>query len=690
MKFHNTVIEIIKKNSCLFCNILIITTWIVSAIYLLTLKTIPDFLKLVSIFFSGISIFMHLNLDRSRPISKNEDLRFSLITIFGVSSVFLSGLNRSPLLLPLFAIFACTGLLKKKTHPFIYSIVLLLLLSVNQLITDAGKFTNYLNIYIAFLLSLISLTILLTKLRQPECSEKSTSFSSASDSTTIEDLWSVLDLLRDLERQNDINAMLTGFLQFLKANSEANDLLLLTRKEGRVLHVELDPDGKLQLREVEAAFDFEKSSLPQYLSVSGNQQFLLGSHNTNYGIYLKDSILEKDNKLNILAAELLLESITKSYFSNLEEDIYTTLLDLNRFLKKDIYDSSIPNLIEGAVTIFKRFSFLAKVFGAVFSIENEKLILDSIYVRGKKTKYPEELWKDVLTEIASEAYHKGITTRYTDRNSGLKVFCVPVGIYDQRFIVLGGVTEIEDALLDEIVSVSEAIASALKIPMAMFKAEKDSLVQKNLSDADLEIIFFFSLVLFKMVEFLRKIEHQPEITDKNDIILLKRSISKLLRQYVYEFHALYDKHILNGESNAISSFINYLKNIAGNYDLEMVTSIELFDNLRGEIARDIMIIIYEIFSNAILHSGASSALLKITSTIESFELYYEDKGAGFDPNSLKLLIRANPENYRGLRTISALVKKYNGFLNIKSQPGEGVKINLKILLNSSGNKSNES
>jgi len=117
---------------------------------------------------------------------------------------------------------------------------------------------------------------------------------------------------------------------------------------------------------------------------------------------------------------------------------------------------------------------------------------------------------------------------------------------------------------------------------------------------------------------------------------------------------------------------NYCENIdhSGNLNVRLQTY-----GLEQRMVQDAEIILYrivqELLNNVIKHAAAKQALVQLIREESKFTLTVEDDGKGFDLNS------SGPQNGAGLQNIKARAGYLNGFVDIRTRPGEGASITIE-------------
>lgn len=98
------------------------------------------------------------------------------------------------------------------------------------------------------------------------------------------------------------------------------------------------------------------------------------------------------------------------------------------------------------------------------------------------------------------------------------------------------------------------------------------------------------------------------------------------------------------------------------------------ENIPAEIALCLYLVAQEILRYAAGHSGAREARMRLTGSDQAIGLAISDEGAGFDP------ARVGRTGGLGLVVIEERVRLVGGTLTIKSRPGHGTEIQVKVPL----------
>ncbi|MGB5360374.1 MAG: ATP-binding protein, partial [Eudoraea sp.] len=163
--------------------------------------------------------------------------------------------------------------------------------------------------------------------------------------------------------------------------------------------------------------------------------------------------------------------------------------------------------------------------------------------------------------------------------------------------------------------------------------------------------------------------------DENAISMRGEAIGKL--QVVQE-EIRTISHELNDASyqkfhNFIISLEDLLKGICEvaniDYDLDYDEDLD-WDALSGNIKINLYRIIQESLQNCIKHAFANKVNLKLDSTDHMLKVSLKDNGRGFDNKKKKKGI--------GHKNITSRVHKLNGEWSIKSKPGKGTVVTVKV------------
>ncbi|MGB5227505.1 MAG: ATP-binding protein, partial [Eudoraea sp.] len=163
--------------------------------------------------------------------------------------------------------------------------------------------------------------------------------------------------------------------------------------------------------------------------------------------------------------------------------------------------------------------------------------------------------------------------------------------------------------------------------------------------------------------------------DENAISMRGEAIGKL-QGVQEEIRTI--SHELNDASyqkfhNFIISLEDLLKGICEvaniDYDLDYDEDLD-WDALSGNIKINLYRIIQESLQNCIKHAFANKVNLKLDSTDHMLKVSLKDNGRGFDNKKKKKGI--------GHKNITSRVHKLNGEWSIKSKPGKGTVVTVKV------------
>lgn len=95
--------------------------------------------------------------------------------------------------------------------------------------------------------------------------------------------------------------------------------------------------------------------------------------------------------------------------------------------------------------------------------------------------------------------------------------------------------------------------------------------------------------------------------------------------------------------------------------------------LNNQLSIELYRIVQELVSNTLKHAQARTITIQTSHRHDNFNLMYEDNGIGFDP--------ATASQGMGIRNIRHRLAKWEGMLDIDSQPGRGSIMNINIVIN---------
>jgi len=127
-----------------------------------------------------------------------------------------------------------------------------------------------------------------------------------------------------------------------------------------------------------------------------------------------------------------------------------------------------------------------------------------------------------------------------------------------------------------------------------------------------------------------------------------------------------------GIVEALKSFI---KRITDSNKIDIIFNCCNIERLKEITETIIYRIICECINNTIKHANANKILIEMALNNEYLDILYTDDGLGFNPEQI-----LNTPKGVGLLNMKSRIKSINGQMNIKSRPGSGTSIHLKIKL----------
>jgi PAS domain S-box-containing protein len=165
-------------------------------------------------------------------------------------------------------------------------------------------------------------------------------------------------------------------------------------------------------------------------------------------------------------------------------------------------------------------------------------------------------------------------------------------------------------------------------------------------------------------------------TIRNQIAKLEQRTTGLyehIRRISHELHSPALEH--GGLAPALEQYCSEYSELEGvSVTLDMF---DVSDSLSPEISLCLYRLVQESLRNVARHSFAKSAKVKLTGSGESVGLVVADEGVGFD------LWQARVRGGLGLASMEERVKLLAGSFQIKSQPGSGTQVYVRIPLRSS-------
>ncbi len=136
--------------------------------------------------------------------------------------------------------------------------------------------------------------------------------------------------------------------------------------------------------------------------------------------------------------------------------------------------------------------------------------------------------------------------------------------------------------------------------------------------------------------------------------------------------------VINPKNDTLSSLVEYLASYAEEFlgKAQVACRVELPQDyvervIASEIRHEVMLVVREVFNNAVRHGRPNEVLLRLIIARENLEILIQDDGCGFNP----IQARGN-----GLGNLKQRMSKLNGSCQIESTSGSGTSITLKLVL----------
>ncbi|HEY8388729.1 MAG TPA: PAS domain-containing protein [Parasegetibacter sp.] len=129
-----------------------------------------------------------------------------------------------------------------------------------------------------------------------------------------------------------------------------------------------------------------------------------------------------------------------------------------------------------------------------------------------------------------------------------------------------------------------------------------------------------------------------------------------------------------GEIGLVEGIIDLVNNISSARQLEFDLDLNSFreDQVSHDKKLSLYRIVQEQLNNILKHSGADKVRISLNMKNEEMVLLVADNGVGFDPGRVKYGL--------GLRNIKNRTELYNGTIQIKSAPGQGCKLEVRMAI----------
>lgn len=585
------------------------------------------------------------------------DLAFSISLI---ASILTGGIS-SPFLFPLLFLFYFITLQQKKVLTAIVGLISFGILILSSVISTKGFLSNYAYLFSGISFAVIAISIYL----KPLSPENPDNYLIEKDFKEV--TLDILDLEKKLLNVLGIDEIIYTYFKESPFCPPVCNLLVVYKPENKSFLYQYDIDsGEINSREVVLPFSLESKKIPSFIKEGLPEKFQLTAENDYFLIYHELKGIERVGSWILKLADIfLIESLSEARLLNYKQIL---LQELSETIDTTLYSEKTLNIAEVceiAVLALKKLAFIEKAFFIPSTLEgDEKLLYEKKIVKGPLVRFPEEVWKTLLTELSNEA----LTTRELKikATESLILFAVPVFDSGRLFGVLGGITSRANSIERQI-KISEFIAKTLALRIRHEILTKElSKIEEAFSNFYLSfsnILDDLSLLTTKAIET----KNFDGITQKlkEAAITLKEKIFSRLSLSETKAQLLLELFKSIKETNKFKEF---------NFHLNIDPEIVLTQSQLSFILR----VLFECLLNTAVHSNAKTVNIYLKSENGNLRFEFFDDGKGFDLKQTIEQIKAGKIKATGLRNMAELAKKNNAKLRIRSGPNKGTKIEVVI------------
>jgi signal transduction histidine kinase len=330
---------------------------------------------------------------------------------------------------------------------------------------------------------------------------------------------------------------------------------------------------------------------------------------------------------------------------------------------------SIPDILNTVVDETKRLIDTDKAVLCLFNDRGGELTIDdrAIFVRGRRDQYPEEWWRERITDASRSAVEQRIPI--TSMADGTWIMTVPVKTKDRAIGALTAMNAASRRFSQDQVALLAILGAfaGSAIENSRLNAESQhallsderSRIAKEMHDGLSQSLFSVSLELDVCRKRIK--DHPDEVERRLGHMqtVLVRSLSEL-RRYIHDLRPVSLNTLgLVGAVGQRAAEIGEARGLA-----VRVYTQGKERSLPPGVEACLYRIAQEAVSNVAKHAGAHRASIMVEYGNSEVRLVVEDDGHGFDVGSA--LVRSSRDESIGLRSMRERTESQGGWLSVSS------------------------
>ena len=353
-----------------------------------------------------------------------------------------------------------------------------------------------------------------------------------------------------------------------------------------------------------------------------------------------------DGAGEVVALEGIARDVTER--KRVEEALRTT----QEFLEGILDNAPLPIYSvseEGRIRLANRF------FADFVGIPQVKVIgslLEDVFTADEARQFRENNWRVIETETPL------IEEEWADAPDGRHYFQTikfPLRDPDRRTVAIGGISlDVTERRRAE-----EALSEARRTERRRIARDLHDIVLQDLSG---------TLQSLRLTHLQAK-KSGISLDFEEELGALGRASSGL-RSAIYDLRREKERPFLE----SVESLVDLNRQATGEREIRLVVEEEFPVSLPAKESVDLLRVLQEALTNTRRHSGASSIEVRLRTENQEVLVEIVDDGRGFDPLSVRAGV--------GLSAMRERIEGLGGKIEVRSRPGEGTKVKVRIHLGS--------
>jgi signal transduction histidine kinase len=532
---------------------------------------------------------------------------------------------------------------------------------------------------------------------EPATQETAREASTSEPADLVDQLWDVIDFLRDLDRAHSIETCARSFLLFLSRH-EVVPMFALHLKKDVLLDLFTLANEDVAVHELKGYIDPETRSLGDEIRIplEDGKKFVLSlvTSTPETAIYLDIASLPSDpfaQAVVRLAAELATFKIAELVLQTKEAILLSRFSSLYNAATEVGGTFDRRTVLESAASAIKGLTGMEKVVVMLASSPDDvALDFSRTVVKGSVVEHPEQFWRNPLLAAGKKCLVDCSPVVSSVEGTTSHMVCVPIRFRNRVLGLIAGLTSLSPEEILGDLKTLEVIAALVATTLANIELLEEREAEAVASEKDRIARDMYHTLVGALYQLLIDTENalhalrsrSPEaLTGLLSLREEVRNLARTTREYAYSIYP---------EARSALGIRTALTRLVESYDREGRVALHIDDSLPVlpiELEHAILKITQEGLSNALHHAQASHISLSLERSDDQVILTITDDGVGFSPR--EALEKIKEERKVGIHSMFDAARSVGGNLQISSRPGAGATVRAVFSLEPSAEERSE-